>query len=260
VRLSTSKDGARPSPHGRREAVNPKEYAQMNRRFSTLHFTQGPIRTFDGDAGGGGGTGGTGDGGGNGDGQGGQGDGGATDESPVAKLERAIVQERAATKAARDELRGYKSVTREAGIANPDALREALGKGGGGSGQSTGQQAPQVDVDKIRREAESKATTAARAMIALSKIEARASGKFADPDDVVSHFKESASDFVGDDGNPDVKAIDRELDRLAAAKPHWVKQQDNGARDFDGGARGTAGAPSDMNSWLRAESRRKSGR
>ncbi len=47
--------------------------------------------------------------------------------------------------------------------------------------------------------------------------------------------------FIGDDGEPDLKAIAKRIERLGGGRP----------ADFDGGARSTAAAPTDMNSLIR---------
>lgn len=177
-------------------------------------------------------------------------------ETDLAKVQKALAAEREAHKASRAEARGYRTVLRDAGVTGLDALKDILsakGKGTGASGDQT------IDISKITREAESKATRAAQNMIALAKIEVRASMKaFADPDDVVAHFRDNAEDFVGDDGKPDVKHIDRELETLAAKKPHWVKKE-GPATDFDLGARGTASGKASMDDFLRSASRNKRG-
>lgn len=49
------------------------------------------------------------------------------------------------------------------------------------------------------------------------------------------------SKFIGDDGEPDLKAIEARIKRLGGGK----------STDFDGGARSTAAKPSDMNSQIR---------
>src|SRR5690349_10727192 len=133
-------------------------------------------------------------------------------KTEVERLRKSIAAEREATKAVRSELRGYKAAMREAGVTGLDALKETLSGKGKGTGPSSGDQ--QVDLAKITREAESKAMTAANRMIALAKVEARAASRFVDPNDVVAYFRDQADDFVGDDGTPDVKHIDRELQAL----------------------------------------------
>jgi hypothetical protein len=177
-------------------------------------------------------------------------------ETDLAKVQKALAAEREAHKAARAEARGYKVAMREAGVTSLDALKDILSTKGKGNGSASGDQ--QIDLAKITKEAESKATTQANRMIALAKVEARAAGIFEDPDDVVAYFRDQADDFVGDDGRPDVKHIDRELRVLADLKRHWVKKKE-GDTDFELGARQTATGKPSMDNFLRSASRNKRG-
>lgn len=197
----------------------------------------------------GGGDGGGGDDGGDDDG------GGDTPETDLPDgVKKVLANERAATKKVRDEFRPYKAALRAAGIHSPDDLAKVLG----GGGDSKGTPAPTVDADKIRREAQAEADRKAFRLVAESKIEARATGKFADPEDAVNALRADIDDFYDKDGKPDVKAIDRELSGLLERKPHYGATRK--APDFDGGARQTAVTSSDWNAQLREESARKRGR
>jgi hypothetical protein len=177
-------------------------------------------------------------------------------KTEIERLRKSIAAEREATKAARTEARAYKVAMREAGVTSLEALKEILSTKGKGAGSASGDQ--QIDLAKITKEAESKATTQANRMIALAKVEARAAGIFEDPDDVVAYFRDQADDFVGDDGRPDVKHIDRELLVLADLKRHWVKKKEGGT-DFELGARQTATGKPSMDNFLRSASRNKRG-
>lgn len=154
-------------------------------------------------------------------------------------------------RAIRDEYRPVKAVLRELGIDSPEALRAALTK-------STSKSEPQVDAEKIREEIRAETRLEANREIALARVEAKAKGMFADPSDAVDYVRKNVDDLLGRDGKPDSKLIERELDDLLAAKPHWgVGTKED--LSFDGGARQTGGAPKSMDSWLRDTSRRKRG-
>lgn len=154
-------------------------------------------------------------------------------------------------RAIRDEYRPVKAVLRELGIDTPEALRAALTKGNSKS-------EPQVDAEKIREEIRAETRLEANREIALARVEAKAKGMFADPSDAVDYVRKNVDDLLGRDGKPDPKLIERELDDLLAAKPHWgVGTKED--LSFDGGARTSGGAPKNMDAWLRDTSRRKRG-
>ena len=200
-----------------------------------------------------------GDGGDSGDGgDGADGDGG-TEKDPVKVLETTLTKVRNERKAAQDEFRPYKAMLRGLGIQNPEQLKELLTKGSGAGASGTGKQDP-VDIEKVRAEARAEVQLEANRDLALARVEAKAKGMFADPDDAVEHLRRNVDDLLGRDGKPDPKAIERELDDLLAAKPHWgVKQtQEFG---LDGGARTSSGGRTQtMDGFLRQESARKRGR
>jgi hypothetical protein len=68
-----------------------------------------------------------------------------------------------------------------------------------------------------------------------------------DPSDAAAFLDR---DFVDDDGDIDSKGIEKALADLLKRKPHLGKEQP-AAPSFDGGARTTAGAPTDMNALIR---------
>lgn len=187
--------------------------------------------------------------------------GDADEKDPVKKLQKALNEERQNVKAARDELRGYKVATREVGITGLDQLKEHLAKGASSAGKPAGDQQPSVDLAKITKDAETKASAKYSRELALSKVEALATKQFLDPSDVVSYFRDSADDFVGDDGKPDAKHIARELESLKVAKPHWVAPSAGTGKstDFELGARKGATAPKSFDAELRRISALKRG-
>lgn len=225
-----------------------------------------PIWSFAGSApeegDGGGGTGG--DEGGNGDG-GDPGDGGG-DEDPNAigddglnaRGRNALKTERQKVRGFQQEVRPWRLLARDFGEdgqpASPERIRELLtaareGKTTGGSGGSGG--GDQVDVERIRREAVREAETQAQHEIALSKVEARAAGKFNDPEDAVHFLRGDVDDLLGRDGKPDQSAIDSALDDLLQRKPHLAKREE-GLTDYDGGPRRTGEANQGMSDWIRS--------
>lgn len=168
--------------------------------------------------------------------------------SEQTRLEATLKKVSDERRAVRDEFRPWKAAIRELGIESPDALREAL-KGG----------KPQFDQNKIREEERAAARLEANRDVAIAKVEAAAKGRFADPADAVDYVRKNVDDLLGKDGKPDQKAIDRELEELLAAKPHWGLKP-AGSVGFDGGARQSAGSPPKMDDWLRKESDRKRGK
>jgi hypothetical protein len=95
--------------------------------------------------------------------------------------------------------------------------------------------------------AEAKASGATEALKAagprLVRAEFRAAAAGSIDKQTLDAYLEDAdlSKFLGDDGEPDLKAIEARIKRLGGGKP----------ADFDGGARTTAGKPADMNSLIR---------
>lgn len=187
-------------------------------------------------------------------------DGGDTEveKDPVKVLENTLAKVRQERKAAQDDFRPYKATLRELGIASPEQLKELLTKGNGAGASGDGKQ-EKVDVEAIRETERKAVRLEANREIALAKVEAKAKGLFADPDDAVSHLRKDVDDLLGRDGKPDDRAIERELTDLLAAKPHWGvgKQGDIG---FDGGARRTADSkPEGGDAFLHRISREKRG-
>ena len=80
-----------------------------------------------------------------------------------------------------------------------------------------------------------------------AEVRALAAATFADPDDAAAFL--NPSDFVDGDGDVDSKAVEKALADLLKRKPHLGKEQ--APPSFDGGARTTAAAPSDMNALIR---------
>lgn len=177
-------------------------------------------------------------------------------ETPEQRFERLLAVARGETKAERDKFRPYRKVFSDLGITSPDQLAELGGKKTG----STGDADQKVDIEAVRKEAERTARNEYNRELVKAKIEARAAQKFADPEDAVLALSTDLDDFIGRDGQVDVRFIDSELDSLLTRKPHYGKQKSGNPPGFDGGARSTAaGGKTNMDDFLREQSRAKRG-
>lgn len=201
-----------------------------------------------------------GDGGGGDDGGTGSGgaDANAVDSNGLTEAGRqAIARERSTLKTVRTELRGFKAVLADHGITTADGLAEFLTKSKG-SQEGSGQ--PQVNADEIRRKAEQEADTKANRRVARAEIKALAVETFADTDDAVSQFSdEDVDDLLGRDGGLDAQRAKQALADVLTKKPHWAKQQEERPPSFDGGARGTPGAPETFSGFIRGQVAAKRG-
>jgi hypothetical protein len=208
---------------------------------------------------------GEGEGGGGGGSEGGDGgdpgDGGGTDTTVgtdgLTQAGRdAIARERTTLKTVRGELRGYKAVLSELGITTPEALRERLAAPQGGQ---QGQQ-QQVDPDAIRRQVEGEVRIESNRRVALAEVKAEAARTFADPADAVLYLQGEVDELLSDDGSPDTAAIQRSLAGLLTRKPHLAaQQQEEPPPSFDGGTRGTPGAPVSFGDYVRGQVAAKRG-
>jgi nucleoid-associated protein YgaU len=84
---------------------------------------------------------------------------------------------------------------------------------------------------------------------AKAEVRALAASTFADPSDAAAFL--DLSEFVDDTGDIDSKGIEKALADLLKRKPHLGKEAT--PPSFDGGARTTAGAPTDMNALIRSK-------
>jgi hypothetical protein len=166
---------------------------------------------------------------------------------------RAVAQERQAARDAKRELRSWTSALKSVGIESPEQLVEKL--------RGTAGKAPeQVDVDKVRREAEQAADTRAAKRITQARVRELAATKFTNVKDAVLNVGDELEDFIGRDGEPDDRLIKARLDEILSENPHYGIKKEKDAPDFEGGTRQTAGTPPSWDAQLRAESRRKTGR
>lgn len=110
------------------------------------------------------------------------------------------------------------------------------------------------DRDKSDLEKASERATAAEQRAAAmvertvrAEVRALAAATFADASDAAAFL--NPKDFVDGDGDVDTKAVEKALADLLKRKPHLGKEA--APPSFDGGARTTAGAPTDMNALIR---------
>ena len=152
------------------------------------------------------------------------------DDKPLGPAgEKALQAEKEKRRAAQAELRQWKAL----GLT-PDQIRE-LQKAGSKTSGKTGDDAEEVDVEKLRSEAKAEAQAEALRERVEDKIEAKAH-KFADPEDAVATLlrKHGIEEFI--DGNKvDVDAITEALDDLLKTKPYLAAQ---GGKRFQGGGDG----------------------
>jgi hypothetical protein len=108
------------------------------------------------------------------------------------------------------------------------------------------------DHEKQVAEAEQRGATAERskygARLARAEFKAEAAGKVSP--DALDGFLEYAdlSRFLGDDGEPDSKAIDAAIKKLGGPA-----EKGRSTTNYDGGARTSAEKPGDMNSLIRRQ-------
>lgn len=98
-----------------------------------------------------------------------------------------------------------------------------------------------------RAESAEKRAAAMAQRTVRAEVRALAAATFADPSDAAAFL--DPSDFVDDDGDVDTKKVEKALADLLKRKPHLGKEA--APPSFDGGARTTAGAPTDMNALIR---------
>ncbi|AGL13870.1 hypothetical protein [Actinoplanes sp. N902-109] len=96
-------------------------------------------------------------------------------------------------------------------------------------------------VAEARQAATAEATRATAPRLVRAEFRAAAAGRV-DPDALTAYLEDvDLAKFIGDDGEPDIKAIEARIERLGGKR----------TTDFDGGPRTSAPAPKDMNQMLR---------
>jgi hypothetical protein len=143
---------------------------------------------------------------------------------------KAIAEERsarrAAEKAARDAQSELERIRSESMSSTEKAIAEAKAQG--------------------RKEALSTAND----RLVKAEVRAHAAGKLADPGDAAALLGD-LSGFVGDDGEPDSRAIAKAIDDLLEAKPYLAAGATPGTTRIPAGARGGNAGEGDMNQLLR---------
>jgi len=101
------------------------------------------------------------------------------------------------------------------------------------------------DLDELRKQIREEARAESLRDRVLDKIEARAAGKFKDPEDALLRLGKNVDDYI-DDGKIDIDAINDALDELLAKRPDFGVTQGEPKRfkgSGDGGPKGSAGKP-----------------
>lgn len=163
------------------------------------------------------------------------------DDDDVARLTRALDNERADHRAAKRALKPWKQLARELNVT-PDQVRDAIAKSrkkpaGGGDADDD---AP--DPEEIRREALRDAQKQSDRKLIRAEIKRLATGLYQDPSDAV-HDLDLDDYELDDDGDLDEKQVVRDLKAVIKQKPHRAKHQRRRPRPDRGqGARGSGKA------------------
>lgn len=102
-----------------------------------------------------------------------------------------------------------------------------------------------VDLDALRKQIRDEARTEVLKERALDKIEAKAAGRFKDPEDALLRLGRNVDDFI-DGGTIDLDAIEDALADLLVKRPDFGVTQGEPKRfkgTGDGGPKGNAGKP-----------------
>jgi hypothetical protein len=137
----------------------------------------------------------------------------------------------------RAESREWKQLAKELGVDDAGGLRDLIANAGKPK-EPEAPEAPAVDVDQVRREAQLEATRKANDRILRSEVKAAAAGKLADPQDALRFLDLDKLD-ISDDGDVDSGDIADAIDELLKTKPYlaaatatrWQGSADGGARN-----------------------------
>lgn len=141
------------------------------------------------------------------------------------------------TTATAEDIAGLKSALAKEREGRKAALLEAKRVGELEAELAKFREASQTEAEKAldaaRKETESTVRAEVTRERVLDKIEVKAAGKFADPEDAQLRLAGRAADFVRKDGSIDAEAIDAALTELLEQKPHLAA---GAARRFNGSA------------------------
>jgi hypothetical protein len=115
----------------------------------------------------------------------------------------------------------------------------------------------QAELDRVKKEgmpADERKLEEAR--IVKAEVKALGAKKLEDPEDAVA-FLGDLQGFVDDDGEVDASALNKAIDKLIERKPYLAAKGAGRKRhgDGDGGDRGSADKPADMNDLIRSKAR-----
>lgn len=140
----------------------------------------------------------------------------------------------------RAEAREWQKLAKELGVEDAGGLRDLIANAGKPKDTKEAEEpeAPAVDVEKVRREAQLEATRKANERILRSEVKAAAAGKLADPQDAIRFLDLDQFD-ISDDGEIDSGDITDAIDELLKTKPYlaaataqrWQGTADGGARN-----------------------------
>jgi hypothetical protein len=119
-----------------------------------------------------------------------------------------------------------------------------------------GMPADERKLEDARQEGERRAAERHAARIVKAEVKALGAKKLEDPEDAVA-FLGDLQGFVDDDGEVDAAALNKAIDKLIERKPYLAAKGAGRRRhgDGDGGDRGSADKPADMNTLIRSKAR-----
>jgi hypothetical protein len=157
---------------------------------------------------------------------------------------KALDAMKAERNAFRSESREWGKLAKELGVEDAAGLRDLIANAGKPkeSTDTKEPEAPEVDVDQVRREAQLDATRQANERILRSEVKAAAAGKLTDPADALRFLDLDKID-ISDDGEVDAEEVADAIEDLIKTKPYlaaatatrWQGSADGGARNGPAG-------------------------
>jgi multidrug efflux pump subunit AcrA (membrane-fusion protein) len=157
----------------------------------------------------------------------GEGDSDATEEQPaktaeelaesVRKLEASLKAEREAHKVTKASTKRVAELEAAVEAAKAEKMTEA-----------------EKAIAEARKEAEAEVSARYADRLVSERVRSLASAKFTEPSDVLMFLRSSDSNYefeIDDDLEIDNEAINKALDEVAKARPHWLKSGTASARD-----------------------------